>query len=116
MKLHGFKWDHIFYCQFPSPLHTQKEKKNSSIKVIIYVFLAVKECFFEDEIRCILIKKTKNGKKVKYFNRHCTNLAYNKKVCDICDKWFTNLSGIFAVASNINFFCYNLTRVSWVES
>jgi len=56
------------------------------------IVLAVKECFFEDEIRCILIKKTKNGKKVKYFNRHCTNLAYNKKVCDICDKWFTNLS------------------------
>ncbi|XP_023324506.1 zinc finger protein 37 [Eurytemora carolleeae] len=56
------------------------------------IVLAVKECFFEDEIRCILIKKTKNGKKVKYFNRNCTNFAVNKRVCDICDKWFTNLS------------------------
>ena len=34
-----------------------------------------------------------NSIQVKYFNRHCTNLAFNKKVCDICDKWFTNLSG-----------------------
>jgi hypothetical protein len=52
----------------------------------------VKECFFEDEIRCILIKKTKNGKKVKYFNRNCTNFAAGRRVCDVCDRWFTNLS------------------------
>jgi len=56
------------------------------------IVLAVKECFFEDEIRCILIKKTKNGKKVKYFNRNCTNFAVNSRVCECCDRWFTNLS------------------------
>ena len=39
------------------------------------LILAVKECFFDDEIRCILIKKTKNGRKVKYFSRSCTNTA-----------------------------------------
>lgn len=57
------------------------------------IVLAVKECFFDDEIRCILIKKTKNGRKVKYFSRLCTNTASGKKkVCEICDEWFTCLT------------------------
>ena len=48
--------------------------------IIMVTFLAVKECFFEDEIRCILIKKSKNGRKVKYHNRSCSNVAAGTKI------------------------------------
>jgi len=68
------------------------------------IVLAVKECFFEDEIRCILIKKSKNGRKVKYHNRSCSNVAaVNKKVCERCDEWFTCLSaGLSSFSENIS--------------
>ena len=58
------------------------------------IVLAVKECFFEDEIRCILIKRTQHEKRVKYFARNCTNFANDKPVCNECDRWFTHLSGL----------------------
>ena len=65
------------------------------------IVLAVKECFFEDEIRCILIKQTKNEKRVKYFSRTCTNFARDKRVCNECDRWFTHLSGLPIVDTSI---------------
>ena len=66
------------------------------LSLIIFNFIsAVKECFFEDEIRCILIKKTKNGKKAKYYSRSCSNSAagiYIKYIVKVCNSilqcWF----------------------------
>ena len=57
--------------------------------------LAIKQNFEEQEIRSILILK--HSKDVKYFSRNCTERLIfqtdsKKKVCDICDKWFSQLS------------------------
>lgn len=56
--------------------------------------LAVKQNFEEQEIRSILIQK--HLRKVKYFSRNCTGSLMSqsdlKKVCDVCDKWFSQLS------------------------
>ena len=65
------------------------------------IVLAVKECFFEEEIRCILIKRTGNEKRVKYFARNCTNFASDKRVCNECDRWFTHLSGLPLMDSSL---------------
>ena len=56
--------------------------------------LAVKHNFEEQEIRSILIQKQFNN--VKYFSRNCTGRLVSqsgiKRVCEVCDKWFTQLS------------------------
>ena len=56
--------------------------------------LAVKHNFEEQEIRSILIQK--HFKDVKYFSRNCTGRLVSqngiKRVCEVCDKWFTQLS------------------------
>ena len=60
---------HDFFSFFPQMIHSKKRLIIINKKMLICgLFAAVKECFFEDEIRCILIKKTKNGKKARNMN------------------------------------------------
>jgi len=69
-----------------------ENKANCCVGFEESLVLAVKDCFFEEDIKLILIKKTRNGKKVKYHSRNCTNVVTNKKVCDTCDLWFMQIS------------------------
>ena len=54
--------------------------------------LAVKDCFLESDIRDILIQRAGPGPGVVFFSRLCTSLASEKKVCQPCDTWFSQIS------------------------
>merc|ERR1719193_2507080 len=55
--------------------------------------LAVKDCFYEVDIRCLLIKEVADGLFVRYFSRFCSNTAADdREVCDECSHWFNKLS------------------------
>ena len=54
--------------------------------------LAVKDCFLESDIKDILIGRA-GDRGVVFFSRLCTSIASEKKVCNHCDEWFSQISG-----------------------